>query len=103
MQTRQPEVRPDVAEHDILSRIRKSVQEQALYRQRGFVLAEDSRYIAAMIALLEAQFGVHVSNREITEENLGSVRAIARFVARKQPFAPGLTLNVPSDFVGPAV
>jgi acyl carrier protein len=99
MLTHQPEFTPGVSESGILSRVRGFVQENALYRQRGFVLAEDDRffekaaldstYVAAMVTFIEDEFGVHVSSCEITEDNLGSLRAVARFVASKQPFAVG--------------
>lgn len=52
-------------------------------------VALDSKYVAAMIAFIEEEFGVHVSDSEIRSENLGSLRAVARFVASKQPFAVG--------------
>ena len=42
-----------------------------------------------MVTFIEDEFGVHVSRCEITEDNLGSLRAVARFVASKQPFAVG--------------
>lgn len=99
MLTQQPEFTPGVSELGILSRVRGFVQENSLYRQRGFVLAEDdsffekaaldSKYVAAMVTFIEEEFGIHVSSYEITEENLGSLRAVARFVASKQPFAVG--------------
>jgi hypothetical protein len=87
MLTQLPGITPDVLESRILSRVRKFVQEFALYRQRGFVLAEDSRYVGAMVKFLEAEFGIGVSSSEITEANLGSLRAVAHFVARKRPDA----------------
>lgn len=37
----------------------------------------------------EEEFGIHISNCEVTQENFGSLRAVARFVASKQPFAVG--------------
>ena len=99
MLTQQPEFTPGVSESGILSRVRSFVQENSVYRQRCFVLAEDDRffekaaldlkYIAAMVTFIEEEFGVHVSSCEITEDNLGSLRAVARFVASKQPFAVG--------------
>ena len=99
MLTQQPEFTPGVSESGILSRVRGFVQENSLYRQSGFVLAEDdrffekaaldSKYVAAMVAFIEEEFGVLVSSSEITEENLGSLRAVARFVANRQPFAVG--------------
>jgi acyl carrier protein len=99
MLTQQFEFTPGVSESRILDRVRGFVQENSVYRQRGFVLAEDdrffekaaldSKYIAAMVIFVEEEFGIHVANCEITEENLGSLRAVARFVASKQPFAVG--------------
>jgi acyl carrier protein len=99
MLTLQPEFSPGVSESGILSRVRGFVQESAVYRQRGFVLAEDDRFfekealdsknVAAMVSFIEEEFGIHVSSCEITEENLGSLRAVARFVASKQSFAVG--------------
>jgi acyl carrier protein len=99
MLTQEPEFTPGVSESGILSRVRCFVQENSMYRQRGFVLAEDdrffekaaldSKYVAAMVTFIEEEFGVHVSSCEITEDNLGSLRAVARFVASKQPFAVG--------------
>ena len=90
---------PGVSESVILSRVRNFVQESPVYRQTGFVLADgdrlferaalDSRYIAAMVAFVEDEFGIIVSECELSEDNLGSLRAVARFVASKQPFAVG--------------
>lgn len=99
MLTQQTEFTPGVSESGILSRVRGFVQENTLYSQRGFVLAEDdrlfekaaldSKYVAAVVGFIEEEFGVHVSTCEVTEDNLGSLRAVARFVASKQPFAVG--------------
>jgi acyl carrier protein len=99
MLTQQPEFTPGLSESGILSRVRGFVQENPVYRRRGFVLAEDdrffekaaldSKYVTAMVTFIEDEFGVHVSRCEITEDNLGSLRAVARFVASKQPFAVG--------------
>ena len=93
------EFSPGVSEAVILDRVRAFVRENSLYRQNGFVLAEDdrlfekaalnSKYVAAMIAFVEDEFGVLVSDCEKSEDNLGSLRAVARFVANKQPFAVG--------------
>ena len=90
---------PGVSETVILSRVRAFVQENSVYRQNGFVLADgdrlferaalDSKYVAAMISFVEDEFGIIVSECELSEDNLGSLRAVARFVASKQPFAVG--------------
>ena len=87
MLTQGPEFTPGKSESGILPHVRRFVQEHALYRQRGFVLAEDWKYVAGMVTFIEKEFGIQVSSCEITEQNLGSPRAVARFVASKQPFA----------------
>jgi acyl carrier protein len=99
MLTHEVEFTPGVSESSILSRVRSFAQGNSLYRQHGYVLdgddrffqkvALDSKYVAAMIAFVEEEFGVHVSDCEISDDNLGSLRAVARFVASKQPFAVG--------------
>ena len=99
MQTTEIQFTPGVSESSILSRVRSFAQGNSLYRQHGYVLdgddrffervALDSKYVAAMITYIEDEFGVHVSDCEISRENLGSLRAVARFVASKQPFAVG--------------
>ena len=99
MQTTETQFTPGVSESSILSRVRSFAQGNSLYRQHGYVLdgddrffekvALDSKYVAAMITYIEDEFGVHVSDCEISRENLGSLRAVARFVASKQPFAVG--------------
>lgn len=90
---------PGVSESVILSRVRSFVQHDDTYRQRDFALGEDdrllekaaldSKYVLAMINFVEQEFGIYVSSCEVSEENLGSLRAVARFVASKQPFAVG--------------
>ena len=99
MLTHALEFTPGVSESTILSRVRSFVQGNSLYRHHGYVLdgddrffdkvTIDSKYVAAMIAFIEEEFGVHVSDCEISEDNLGSLRAVARFVAGTQPFAVG--------------
>lgn len=89
MLIQQPEATPSVYEAGIHSRIRRFVQEHALYRHRSLPLTEDAKYVGAMLNFVEEEFGIRVSACEITEENLGSLRAIARFLASKQPFATG--------------
>ena len=83
----QSEIIQAAGESGIHSQVRRYVQEHALYRQRVFPLAEDARYITAMTRFIEEEFGIRVSPPEITEENFGSLRAVSRFVASKQPLA----------------
>ena len=90
---------PGVSESVILSRVRAFVQESSVYKQNDFALADgdrlferaalDSKYIAAMIEFVENEFGIIVSECEMSEDNLGSLGAVARFVAGKQPYAVG--------------
>ena len=90
---------PGVSESVILSRVQEFVEHDDTYRERAVAAnaddrlfekaALDSRYVLAMINFVEQEFGVFVSSCEISEENLGSLRAVARFVASKQPFAVG--------------
>ena len=99
MLTKEFDFTPGVSEASILSRVRSFAQGNSLYRQHGYVLdgddrffekaALDSKYVSAMISFIEGEFGVHVSDCEITTDNLGSLRAVAHFVASKQPFAVG--------------
>ena len=99
MLTPETDFMPSMSESSILSRVRRFVEENSFYRQHGFALTEDerflertvadSRYFDEMITFIEDEFGVHVSNCEITKDNLGSLRAVVRFVASKQPYAVG--------------
>jgi len=69
------------------------------YRQSGFALADGDRLFEKASDRIEVrrrygpfvenEFGVLVSDCEMSEDNLGSLRAVARFVASKQPFAVG--------------
>lgn len=60
-----------------------------MYRQRRLALADDSTYVANIVAFVECEFGVRISTNEITEQNFGSVSSIARFVAGKRSLAHG--------------
>jgi acyl carrier protein len=99
MQTSETEITPGISEYGIMSRIRDFVEERSLVVPYDFALADDetplergvadSEGVAQLIAFIESEFGVFVSKQEINETNLGSLRAAARFVAAKQPFAVG--------------
>lgn len=43
----------------------------------------DSTGVLALVAFLEKTFGIKVEDQELTPDNLDSVNAAARFVARK--------------------
>jgi acyl carrier protein len=46
---------------------------------RGIV---DSLGVMELITFVEETFAVHVADEDVTEEHLGSISAIARYVAR---------------------
>jgi acyl carrier protein len=50
----------------------------------------DSTGMLEIIAFLEADFGIRISDQETTQENLGSIARIAAFVEGKRGVAAGL-------------
>jgi acyl carrier protein len=76
---------------EILERTRAYVRENFLYMRPNFPLGDndplltkgivDSMGVAELLGFLEGEFGIAVAEEEVTEENLGSLAAIARFVA----------------------
>jgi acyl carrier protein len=47
----------------------------------------DSLGFVELVEEVQSRYGIAVTDLEITEENFGSIDAIARFVGRKQPAA----------------
>jgi acyl carrier protein len=78
------------SEAQILEQVRTFVQKEFLYMRPGFVLGDedslmktgvvDSMGVLEVMTFLEDTFDVRPGDDEITEANLGSLRAIARFV-----------------------
>ena len=78
---------------EILDRTRAFVRENFLYMRPDLVLGDDDPLLAKgvidsmgvmeMIGFLTSEFGIAVADEEVTEENLGSLNAIARFVIGK--------------------
>lgn len=76
---------------EILKRTRAYVRENFLYMRPDFSLGDDDRLlakgivdsmgIAELLGFLEAEFGLSIADEDITEENLGTLNAIARYVA----------------------
>lgn len=74
----------------IVARLRTFVDDNFLYMRPEFDLENDaslmgegivdSMGVAEMIYFLEEEFGVTVEDQDITEENLGSIDAIAAYV-----------------------
>lgn len=79
---------------EILRKLRGYVTENYLYMRSDFELGDDdslfetgvidSMGVMELILLLEGEFGLTVQDEEITEDNLGSLRAIVAFVVRKR-------------------
>lgn len=79
---------------EIRQRLRAFLQDNFLYMKPDYVLADDdsllqkgvvdSMGVMEVLAFLEGEFGVTPADDEITEANLGSVAAIAAFVAARR-------------------
>lgn len=86
-----------MTEGEILASVRGFIAENFLYMKPDFVLSDDdsllkrgvvdSMGVLEVMNYLEEAFGVTPANEEITEANLGSLRAIARFIAAKRAAA----------------
>jgi acyl carrier protein len=82
------------SEDQIRDRIRGYIQENFLYMRPDFSLDDDDRLlergvvdsmgIAELLGFIEDEFGVKADDDDISESNLGSVRAIGRFIAAKK-------------------
>jgi acyl carrier protein len=83
-------------EREITERVRGFLQENFLYlRPADFTLHDDDRLmergvidsmgVVEMISFLEDTYAFRVQEDEISEANLGTVRAITAFVSRKRP------------------
>ena len=82
----------------IRDKVRGYLDENFLYMMPDFVLADDDRLlergvvdsmgIVEMLTFIEDQFGVKAADDEISEANLGTLRAIVRFVASKRTAVP---------------
>lgn len=82
-----------VTEADVLNDVRTFLQQEFLYMRPDFVLGDgdnlmksgvvDSMGVLEVLDHLEERFGVRAAEDEITDANLGSLQAIARFVVRK--------------------
>lgn len=81
-------------EAQIREKVRAYLEENFLYMRPDFVLGDDDRLlergvvdsmgIVEMLTFIEDEFGVKAADDEISEANLGTLRAIASFVASKQ-------------------
>jgi acyl carrier protein len=79
---------------DVRKEMRAYIEESYLYLQPETALRDDDDFLAlgildslAFVELVdevESRYGITVSDVEITEENFGSIEAIARYVQRRQ-------------------
>jgi acyl carrier protein len=77
----------------VIERTRTYINENFLYMRRDVILADDdsllengivdSMGVMELVAFLHDEFDVEIDDDDITEENLGSLRAIARYVCTK--------------------
>jgi acyl carrier protein len=81
------------SEAEILAKVRAFIEREFLYMRPDFKLSDgddlmkagvvDSMGVLEVMNFLDEEFGVTPSDDEITEANLGSLEAIARFVRAK--------------------
>lgn len=79
---------------DVINETRAYIVENFLYMQRDACLRDDdllvreriidSMGVMELVHFIEDTFSVQVADDEITEENIGSLAAIGRFVAQKR-------------------
>lgn len=83
-----------MSEEEIRTRVRAFLTENFLYMRSDLLLDDDDRLlergvvdsmgVIEMLTFIEDEFGIKTSDDEISEANLGSLRAIARFVSEKK-------------------
>ena len=81
-------------ESQVRERVRRYLEENFLYMRPNFVLGDEDRLlergvvdsmgVAEMVTFIEEAFDIKTTDDEISEANLGSIRAIASFVASKR-------------------
>ena len=81
-------------ETQIRDRVRSFLQENFFYMRPDFELSDEDRLlergvvdsmgVAEMVTFIQDEFGIQVSDEDITEANLGSLRSIGRFVSQKR-------------------
>ena len=79
---------------DLRAQMREYIEENFLYLHPGVELKDDDDFLTLAIVdslgfvelvdEVQQRYGIAVDDVEITEENFGSIDAIARFVERKQ-------------------
>ena len=80
-----------MTEAEVRSKLRTYITENFLYMRRDLQLGDDdsllrkgvidSLGVMEVLGFVEETFGLHVEVSDITEENFGTLNAIARYVA----------------------
>jgi acyl carrier protein len=81
-------------DNDVRAEIRSYVEDNFLYMHPGVELSDEDDFLALgvidslgfveLVEEVQSRYALEVSDIEITEENFGSIAAIARFVGVKQ-------------------
>lgn len=80
---------------DVRGELRSYIDENFLYLHPGVELKDDDQFLTLgivdslgfveLVEEVQTRYGVTVEDVEITEENFGSIDAIAAYVERKRP------------------
>ncbi len=81
-------------DNDVRAEMRSYVEDNFLYMHPGVELSDEDDFLALgvidslgfveLVEEVQSRYGLEVSDVEITEENFGSIAAIAHFVGVKQ-------------------
>lgn len=79
---------------EIITRLRGFIEETFLYMRPDFELGDDdslmgkgivdSMGVMEVIAFIDEELGVTVTDTDVTEQNLGTINAIANYVLARQ-------------------
>ncbi|NLG61307.1 MAG: acyl carrier protein [Candidatus Cloacimonetes bacterium] len=79
---------------EIITRLRGFIEETFLYMRPDFELGDDdslmgkgivdSMGVMEVIAFIDEELGVTVADTDVTEQNLGTINAIANYVLARQ-------------------
>jgi acyl carrier protein len=79
---------------DVRGEMRSFMEENFLYMRPDVELSDDDQFLALgvidslgfveLVEEVQSRYGLAIEDVEITEENFGSIEAIAKFVAAKQ-------------------
>ena len=80
---------------DVRAEMRSFLSDNFLYMHPGVELKDEDNFLnlgiidslgfVELVEEVQSRYGVQIEDIEITEENFGSIDAIARFVGAKQP------------------